>query len=174
MNVPRSLLGLLAGLLLFDVLVNLPGFSLARPIGSLLAPSIDLLVVAAALFGVAQAGERGRVPLRIIICGLLLVLLCLETLVRFGADIPPQLLGGGTWLLATAGCLLCLLVVAAVAFSAYLGSGVVVRGFSSVVVRSVFLAVVAASAVLQVVAGHRLFVPSGLPRLFRAAFSAGL
>ena len=174
MSVPRSLLGLLAGLLLFDVLVNLPGLSPAHPVGSLLVPSIDLLVIAALLWGAAQAGEGTRVVLRIAVCALLVILLGLEIAVRFGADIPLRLLGTGTWVRAAVGCLVSLAVVAAAVVLAYLGSGLVVRGFSSVIVRSVFIAVVAASAVLQVVAGHRLFQPSEIPRLFRAAFPPGL
>ena len=167
MSAPRSLAGLLAGLLLFDVLVNLPGFSSGHPIGSLLAPSIDLLVTAAILWGAAQAGEGARVPLRIVVCGLLIVLLGIETARRFGAD-----LGGGSWMGAAAGCLLCLAAAAAVAFLSYLGSGLVVRGFSSVMIRSVFLVAVALLAVLQVVTAHRVFGPSEIPRLFRDAFSA--
>jgi hypothetical protein len=173
MSAPRSLPGLVAGLLLLDILVNLPGFSSAHPVGSLLAPSIDLLVVAAVLWGAAQAGERARVPLRIIVCALLVILLGLETAVRFGADIPLRLLGTGSWALAAAGCLVSLTVAAAAGFSAYLCSGLVTRAFSSVMVRSVFLAVVAAGAVLQVVTGHRLFEASEIPRLLRVAFPPG-
>ena len=172
MSAPRSLAGLLAGLLLFDVLVNLPGFSSTHPIGSLLAPSIDLLVAAAILWGAAQAGEGARVPLRIVVCGLLIVLLGLETARRFGADLPLRLLGGGSWVRAAAGCLLCLAAAASVAFLSYLGSGLVVWGFSSVMIRSVFLVAVALLAVLQVVTAHRVFGPSEIPRLFRDAFSA--
>jgi hypothetical protein len=172
MSAPRSLIGLPAGLLLFDVLVNLPGFSPAHPVGSLLAPSIDLLVIAALLWGASQAGERARRPLRIVVCSLLVILLGLETGERFGADIPLRLLGPGSWLLAATGCLVSLAVLAVAAFLAYAGSGLVVKGFSSVIVRSAFLAVVAVLAVLQVVAGHRLFEPSEIPRLVRAAFPA--
>jgi hypothetical protein len=173
MSAPRSVPGLVAGLLLLDVLVNLPGFSPAHPVGSLLAPSIDLLVVAAVLWGAAQAGERARVPLRIAVSALLVILLCLETAARFGADIPLRLLGTGNGMIAAAGCLASLAVAAAAGFCAYLCSGLVTRAFSSVMVRSVFLAVVAAGAVLQVVAGHRLFQASEIPRLLRVVFPPG-
>jgi hypothetical protein len=173
MSVPRSLLWFLAGLLLFDLLVNLPGFSPVHPIGTLLAPTIDLLVVAAVLWGAAQAGEGARIPLRVVVCVLLIVLLCLEAATRFGPDIPLRLLGAGSWVRAAAGCILSIAAVAAAAFLAYLGSGLVVRGFSSVMTRSVFLVVVALLAVLQVVTGHRVFGPSEIPRLFREALSAG-
>jgi hypothetical protein len=164
----RSLVGLFSGLFLLDVLVNLCRFAPAHPLGSLLAPSIDLLVVAALLWGAAQAGERARKPLRIVTCVLLVILLCLEAAIRFGADIPLNLLGGGGWLGAAAGCLLCLSMAAAAGGLAYAASGLVVRGFNTVMIRSVFMAVVAVLAVLQVVTGHRLFEPSEIPRMFRA------
>ncbi|MGD0726699.1 MAG: hypothetical protein ABSB63_14200 [Spirochaetia bacterium] len=51
--VPRGIAGLIVGLLLFDLLVNLPGWSPGAPVSSLLAPSVDLLLVAAALMGAA-------------------------------------------------------------------------------------------------------------------------
>jgi hypothetical protein len=41
------------------------------------------------------------------------------------------------------------------------------HGFSSAIVRSTFLVVVALCAVLQVVARHRIFAPSIIPRLLR-------
>ena len=167
MRVPRSLPGLLAGFLVFDVLVNLPGFLPAFPVGSLILPSIDLLVVAAALLGVAQAGERARVPLRIVTCGLLVLLLAWETAARFGPDIALRLFGEGTAALIARSCAVSLAVVIAAAGVAWIASGQLLQAFSSPMVRSAFLVVVALCAVLQVVARHRIFAPSAIPRLVR-------
>jgi hypothetical protein len=169
MSALKSAARLVAGLFAFDLLVNLPGLSTAHPVASLLLPSIDLLVAAAALWGAAQAGDRGRRTLRIVICALLLLLLAAETALRFGIDIPLHMFG---WP-AAAGCIVALLIVAAVAAVAWLSSGLVVRGFESAIVRNVFLVVVAALAVLQAVARYHLFASSALPRLFRALFIVG-
>jgi hypothetical protein len=168
----RSFLGLLAGLLLFDVLVNLPDFSSAHAMGALFVPSIDLLLVAAALLGVAQVAGRSRTPLRMAVCGLLVLLLCLETAVRFGPAVALHLFGDGSWVLAAASGALSVAVVAAAACLAWLASGLLLRGFSLVIVRSGFVAVIALFAVVQVLAGHRIFGPSEIPRLFHEAFSA--
>lgn len=167
MRVPRSLPGLLAGLLVFDVLVNLPGFLPAFPVGSLILPSIDLLVVAAALLGVAQAGERARVPLRIASCGLLVLLLAWETTSRFGPGIALRLLGGGSAARIAGSCAISLAAMAAAAGVAWLASGRLLQAFSSAIVRSAFLVVVALWAVLQVVTRHRIFAPSAIPQLLR-------
>jgi hypothetical protein len=66
MQAAKSLPGLVAGLLFFDLLINLPGFSTASPVASLLAPSIDLLVVSAALVGIAQAAVALLAVLQVI------------------------------------------------------------------------------------------------------------
>jgi len=167
MRVPRAMPGFLAGFLVFDLLVNLPGFLPAFPVGSLILPSIDLLVVAAALLGVAQAGGSARVPLRIVTCGLLVILLAFETASRFGSDIALRLLGGGSAAWIAGSCAVSLALVAAAAGVAWLASGLLLQGFSSTIVRSTFLVVVALCAILQVATRYRIFAPSAIPRLFR-------
>jgi hypothetical protein len=163
----RFIPGLLAGFLAFDLLINLPGFLPDAPVASLLAPSIDLLIVAAALFGVAQSAAGTRRGLRIALSILLACLLAYETGARFGFDIVPGLLGGGSVFLKTLSIALSLIVLAATAVIAFLLSALVLRGFSSLLVRSSFLAVVAVCAMVQVLSGRRVFGPSGLPRLAR-------
>jgi hypothetical protein len=161
MQTARSIPGLAAGLFLFDLLINLPGLSAASPVASLLIPSIDLLVVAAALLGVSQAGEQARVPLRVVVSVLLMALLAWEAATRFGADEGLPTLG---YLLGGAAAL------AAGALS-YVSAGPVLRGFSFPMVRSLFVVVVALLAVLQVVSGQHVLAPSVVPRLFRAVAS---
>ncbi|HEY9593637.1 MAG TPA: hypothetical protein VHE79_04110, partial [Spirochaetia bacterium] len=53
------IIGLLVGLLLLDLLVNVAGFDPHAAIATLLRPSIDFLVVVALLLGAAQAGAGG-------------------------------------------------------------------------------------------------------------------
>ena len=164
MQAARSFPGLAAGFLIFDLLINLPGFSSVSPVVSLLVPSIDLLVVAAALAMVAQAGEQARVPLRIVVSVLLAALLGYEATARFGLDAISRTLGFG---LPAAGCVLAGVAVLAVAALSYLGAGPVLRSFSFPIVRSVFIVAVALLAVLQVVSRNRILEPSAIPRLFR-------
>jgi hypothetical protein len=154
----RSLLALLAGLLLFDVLVNLPGFSPASPIGSLLLPSVDLLILAAACMGIAQAGERARMPLRVAVSVLAVILVACSLGLRFGFDAGTPL----RWVVA-------LLLLAATGGAAFFLSGLLVVGLQSPISRSALLLVVSLAVVLQVVSGRRLFTGSVIPRLFALA-----
>jgi hypothetical protein len=164
MQATKSLPGFAAGLLFFDLLVNLPGFSSASPVASLLAPSIDLLVVSAALVGISQSGERSRVPLRIVVSVLLAALLGYEAAARFGLDAISRTLGIG---FPAAGYLLGVVALLAAAALSYIGSGPVLRGFSFAIVRSLFIVVVALLAVLQVVSRQHILGPSAIPGLFR-------
>lgn len=165
MRVSRTLPGLLAGLLLLDLLVNLPRFSPVLPVASLLAPTIDLLVIVAACMGIAQAGESPRRALRAAVSVLAVALAACGAGLRFGFDIAPRLLGGSPaamaagWALAAAAC-------AAAGVIAFLVSGLMVNGLQAPIIRSVVLLVIAAGAVLQVVSGRRLFGASVIPRLF--------
>jgi hypothetical protein len=164
MQATPSLPGFAAGILFFDLLVNLPGFSSASPVASLLAPSIDLLVVSAALVGISRTGEGVRVPLRIVMSVLLAALLGYEAAARFGLDAISRTLGFG---FPAAGYVLGgVALLAAVALS-YIGSGPVLRGFSFAIVRSLFVVAVALLAVLQVVSRQRILGPSAIPGLFR-------
>lgn len=169
---PRSavagLAGLIAGLLLLDLLINLPGWSSAAPVASALAPSVDLLLVAAALMGAATASPGPRLGVRIVVCVLVVFLLGYTAGTRFGFDVSFRLFGGNSAVRLAAGGLLCAAAGAAAAGLAWLFSRLVIHGFSHVVTRSVFLAVAALLTVLQVVSGRHVFTPSEVPRIVRA------
>jgi hypothetical protein len=167
----RAIPGLLAGLAAFDLLINLPRLSLSAPVSSLLVPSIDLLVVAAALVGIAQASPGARKGLRIALGVLLALLLAYVAGARFGFDAALGLFGGHSSILEAASVVACLVAAAAAAWIAYLLSCPVLRGFSTLVSRSVFLLVVALCAVIQVLAGRHVFSPSALPGLVRSLAS---
>jgi hypothetical protein len=165
MRPARPLTFLLAGLLLFDILVNLPGFTPSSPVASLLLPSIDLLVLTAACMGIAQAGEQARLTLRIALAVLALALLACGAGLRFGFDAGARLFGGGTVLRVTAGWAVSLVLLAAAGAAAFLLSGLLVVGLQPPITRSIVLLLVSLAAVLQVVSGRRLFSASVIPRL---------
>ena len=164
MTPARSLPGLAAGLLLFDLLINLPGFAPAAPIASLIVPAIDLLVVCAALVGISQAGQGARTALRIVVAVLLAALLGYQAAARFGLDAIFRTLGGGH---PGAGYAVGVAAFLGAAALAWVASGPVLRGFSFAIVRSLFIVAVALVAVLQVVTRGRILEPSAFPRLFR-------
>jgi hypothetical protein len=172
MRTDRALPALLAGLLLFDVLVNLPGFTPASPLASLLAPTIDLLVIVAVCMGIAQAGEGARRPLRIALGVLVAALVASAAGLRFGFDIASRLVAGGSangsgaggWG-AAAGWAACAAILAGFGLASFLLSGLLIRGLQSRIVRSIMLLLIALAAVLQVISGRRLFGPSVVPRL---------
>jgi hypothetical protein len=170
MHTRRALPGLLAGLLLFDVLVNLPGLSPSSPLASLLAPAIDLLVIVAACMGIAQAGEGARRPLRVAVSVLAVALVACAAGLRFGFDIMPRLVAGGNgsgaggWGIA-AGWVLSAAILGAAGVVSFLLSGLLIAGLQPPVVRSIMLLLIALAAVLQVVSGRRLFGASVIPRL---------
>jgi len=165
----RSIAGLLAGFAILDVVLNLPDLSPAYPVGSLLGPSLDLLLGGAALLLVPSAPAGARPYLRLAICLVLVALLGYAAATRFG---PPWLLlpsaaparGAAGWALAA------VLLLAAGAAS-YGASGMVVRGFERPVIRSVFTVVVAFCAVLQVITGRHVFAPGAIPRIAHLALA---
>ncbi len=156
----RRLGGLLPGLLLFDLLLNLPALAPSAPVRSLLAPTLDLLVLVAACMGIAQAGEGARRPLRAVLAVVAVGLVAASAGLRFAWS--P---GSAMAMTAAAGWALTGLMAVVVAVAAFLISGLVVRGVESRVTRSVLLLAVALAAVLQVVSGRRLFAPSVIPKL---------
>ncbi len=162
----RGLPGLIAGLILFDLFLNLPGFDVASPFASLLVPSIDLLVVGAICAGIAQAGESSRRGLRIAAAVFVVFLLVYATGTRFGFGIAFHLFGSAGILVA-ASCLASLLAIALAGAAGFLLSGLLVRGFSAPLVRSVFVLVIALCAVLQVLLGRHVFAASIIPRVIR-------
>ncbi len=165
MRAARPLPGLLAGLVAFDLLLNLPGFSTASPAASLLAPSIDLLVITAACMGTAQTGQRARQGLGIVVTIAAVLLIASRTGARFGFDVGLRLVAPGTAVGTAASCLLSLAILAAAAGVSYLLVGLLVRGFAPPITRSVVLLLIALLAVLQVLTGRRLFSASVIPRI---------
>jgi hypothetical protein len=165
MRTARVLPGLVAGLLLFDLLLNLPGFSLSSPLASLLLPTIDLLVITAACMGAAQAGEDARLPLRIAVSALAVVLAACSAGLRFGFDIAPRLFGAGSTVSFAAGCVVSFGILAGAGVLSFLLTGLLIGGLQPPIIRSVMLLVIALAAVLQVVNGRRLFGASVIPRL---------
>ena len=162
---PRALVGLVAGLLLLDILVNVPAFSPAAPVRSLLAPSVDLLVLVAACMGIAQAGGPARRPLRVGLAVLAAGLMVCAAGLRLGWEAGGRLFGSGPAMTAAAGWAVTVLAAAAAGLAAFLVSGLVVRGLEPPLVRSVLLLAIALAAVLQVVSGRRVFTGSVIPRL---------
>ncbi len=167
------IIGLLVGLLLLDLLVNVAGFDPHAAIATLLRPSIDFLVVVALLLGAAQAGAGGpgrsggaSAPHRImraIVC-LFVVGIALHTLSRrIGLGSVATVLGTGR----AVGWILVVLGAAAVAVIAWIAGGLVTRGFSTVLTRSIFLLALALFAVIHVLAGNRVFSSSEIPRIVR-------
>ena len=150
---PGQLLSLAGGLLASDLLLNLPRFSATGWAGSLLAPSIDLLVVSAVLLIGAQSGDAGRRASRILAAALIVALDLYAGLSRFGVE-PWHLLAA-------------LPAAAAVGMAGWLAAGLVVRGFQSGVTRSAFLALVALAAILQVALGNRVLAPSVVTSMAR-------
>jgi hypothetical protein len=157
----RSTAGLAAGVLLIDLLLNCPGFSTASPVASLLLPSIDLLVVTAALLGAAQAGKEAGRLLQGLVCLLVMSLVVYRTGTRFGFDVVLRV----GWPLTILGC-------AAGLALAWLSGILIVGGFASSITRNVFLLVVALLAVVHILSGNHVFTPSIIPRIVRDIASA--
>lgn len=168
----KPVASLLAGLLLFDLLLNLPALSAASPAASLLAPSIDLLVMAAACLGIRQAAERSRRGLRIAVSLLAGLLLAYGIGARFGFDVVAHLFGDGNGIRIAASCVASAIIAAAALLAAYLFSGLLMRGFAPPLIPNVFLLVIALCVILQVVSGLRVFAPSVVPRIIKAIASA--
>ncbi len=152
------LAGLFAGLLLFNLLLNLPGFTREAPVASLLAPSIDLLVVSALLAFAAQSRPTGRRALRALAVALLLLFTVYEAATRFGTDAVFRPLP--------------LLAVPAGAAAGWLAAGLVLRGFDAALVRSAYVAAVAVTAVVQVMTANKVLTQSIVPRMARDAAAA--
>jgi hypothetical protein len=163
----RALPGLLAGLVLLDLLVNLPGFDPASAASTLLIPSLDLLIFVALCLGIAQAGEASWVPLRIAAVVLAVFLMAWKIGARFGPDLPWKLFGDGPAILGVAGCVVSLAAAAAAGVALFLLSGLVVRGFLTAMARNGALLVIAAAVIIHVLLKATLFAPSIVPRIIR-------
>jgi hypothetical protein len=163
----KSVARLLAGLLLLDLLLNLPGLSPASPVASLCAPSIDLLAVAAVCLGAVRSDGAPRRGPRAAAAALAACLMACAVGERFGWTVFVGLFGGTGGFAAAASALVSLACAAAAFLAAYLVSGLVVAGLGDLIARNVFLLVVAASVVVQALAGVRVFAPSVVPKVIR-------
>ncbi len=166
MKSARLAAGAVAGLLVLDLLLNLPGISAGSVAASLLVPSIDLLVVGAILFMAAQSPAGARRTLRMVAVAVLLVLACYEVASRFGVASPAALFGTGT-AARVASCAVSLVILAAGFVAAWLAAGLVLRGIETPVLRNGFIALVALVAIVHVVSGGRVLAQSVVPRMVR-------
>ena len=151
----RTIPWFLLGILLLDLLLNVPAYSAESPVQSLLRPSLDLLLVLAALLVICRTGERTRFWLRIALLapGLLLVVF---TAIGWPGPVARFLevrLALASLLLAAAGalCFLCF--------------GFILRGFEHPMPRNLFLRAVAFLGILQITLGREVFRQSAIPRL---------
>ena len=146
---------LLGGMVLFDILINLPGLSAVSPLASVLAPSVDLLVVLAILMSAARGGQGVRTGFAVGVSALVALVTGWQAYHRWGASSAWQLLA-----LGAAAC-------GAGAASFFL-SKLVYRGFRDAVLRSLFLLAAASCAVIQALLGLRIFAPSSVPGILSA------
>ena len=157
----RVVAGLLAGLLGLDLVMNAAALEVSRGAGgvarSLLAPSIDLLVVAAALMGVSRAGARSQAWLRALVAALGVLLLVLRAGLRFAWAAPG---GAAGWVMGAA-------AAAACGAALYVLSLPVVRGLAIPVARSETLLAIALGAEVQVLLARAVFTPSVVPTIVR-------
>ncbi|HTP58450.1 MAG TPA: hypothetical protein VMM82_05990 [Spirochaetia bacterium] len=143
--------GLLAGMVAFDVIMNFPGVSASSPVLSLLAPSIDLLVVLAILLSASYAAQGVRTGFAAGVALLVAVVVGWQAWRRWGA--PPE---------AGRIVVLSLSTLCAGAASFFL-SRLVLRGFGSAMLRNLFFLAAACGAVVQALLGVRVFSPSVVP-----------
>jgi hypothetical protein len=142
--------GLLAGMVAFDILMNLPGVSAASPLLSLLAPSIDLLVVLAILMSAAYGNQRVRAGFAVAVAFLLAVFIGWQAYRRWGEPaVGRTMVLGAATLAAGAG--------------AFFLSKLVLRGFTDATLRNLFLLAAACCAIAQALLGVRIFSPSVVP-----------
>ena len=147
--------GFVAGVVLIDALMNLPGFSAAAPVTSLLLPSLDLLVALALLMSAAYGGTRLRTAFAVIVSVLLALLIAWQGYRRWGTPDAGRII-----IVGVAG------VAACVAF--FFLSKLVLHGFGDAILRNVFFLAAACCAVVQALLRVRIFAPSALPGALRA------
>ncbi len=163
----HPIVSLVAGIVLLDLLINLPAFSVSSPLGSLLVPSLDLLVVLALLMGVSQASSGLKTGFSIAVSVLLTLMLGWETVERVGPREALGLLQAGPALRSALLVVACIAALAACGTAAFFASRLALRGLADPFLRNVFLVVAAVCAVLQAATGLRVFAPSMVPRIAR-------
>jgi len=162
---PLAAAGLAAGLLLLDVLLNVPLLSPRAPLASLLAPSIDFLVLTACCMGIARAGASAQQGLRIGFAVVAAAFLAGEAGLRFGWDAGGHLFGSGAGTGTTASWAISAVLLVAAGIAAFALSRLTVRGLQPPLARGVLLLAISLAAMVQVVSGRRLFAASIVPRL---------
>jgi hypothetical protein len=167
MDGARSLPGFLAGIVLFDIIINLPGFSPASPFASLLSPSLDLLVVLAVFLTAARGGSGVRTGFAVGVAVLVGLTVGLRGYLRWGAPEAGRFLAAGAVLpligLGGAG----LGAAGLSGLASFFLSRPVYRGLADVILRSLFILAVACCTVVQALLGARIFAPSGVPGMLR-------
>jgi len=164
----KSAVRLLAGLFIFNLLLNLPRAEPAALFSTLLAPSIDLLVAAAICLAGVRTGDSSRRTVRIAAAVVTVLLMACAVGERFGWAVYMRLFGDSGALPAAASLVLCAATAAAAFAAAYAASGLVAAGFGTLIVQNVFLLLIAASVVAQVLVGVRVFSPSVVPKAIKA------
>ena len=151
MNGALRAVGLLAGIAGFDILMNLPCFSRVSPVATLLAPSVDLLVVLALLMTVTLVTQHASWGFAVAVALLVAFYVGWQAYRRWG--VPPAvgqitLLGSG---------------VVGVGVASFFLSKLVLRGFSNATLRSLVLLAAACCALIQALLGVRVFSSSMVP-----------
>jgi hypothetical protein len=159
----RTILLFLLGILLLDLLLNAAAYSADSPVVSLLRPSLDLLLLLAALLVIGRAGERAQFWLRITVLVpalLLIVFTAIEwpgPVARFLEIRLP----------------LAILLLAAASGLCFFCFGFVLRGIAHPVPRNVFLLAVAFLAIMQITTGREVFRQSAIPRIVAEIMRVG-
>ena len=148
-----ELAGLLAGMAGFDVIMNIPSVSASSPVISLLAPSIDLLIVLAILMTASYARPGARTGVAAVVGIAVAVFFGWMAWRRWGS--PPAAA-------RTIGLGLSALCAGAASFFL---SRLVLRAFRSATLRNVFFLAAACGAVVQALLGVRVFSASVIPSL---------
>ena len=144
---------LLAAMAALDVIMNIPGISASSAVVSLLAPSIDLLIVLAILMSASYARQGVRNGAAVGVGLLIAAFFGWQAWRRWGA--PPE-----AWrILVISASTLCAGV------ASFFLSRLVLSGFRSAILRNAFFLAAACGAVVQAMLGVRIFSASVIPSL---------
>jgi hypothetical protein len=159
----KKLLPLAGGLLLLDLVLNAAAFDPASPLGSLLRPSLDVMLLVASVVLIAQAGPRVQPWLRAV-----LVLPALVMIAAAAMTGPGPVAGFFEQRIPLA-----VLALAAAGGACWLAFGLVTRGLAQPLLRNVFLLAVFFLATLQVALHLPVFRQSASALLIGQLLSLG-
>ncbi|MGA2763683.1 MAG: hypothetical protein ABSG17_10000 [Spirochaetia bacterium] len=168
MSRARMALCLAAGIMLFDLLINLPRLSPASLPASILAPSLDLLVVLAILMSTVRTRPGLKTGVATGVSVAVALVVGLEAFLRWGAQEAGRVFGNG---LVAEGLLLgvaALAALTAVGLASFFLARLVLQGFGDPLLRSLFLLAAAGCAVIQALLGVRVFAGSAVPGIVGA------